>query len=238
MTDLVVIVPSRGRPQAAAEVADTLLQTCTADTMLIVSFDKDDPAAEGYRHAGPLSTEGAALSMVVTVTQPTGTMVTALNLGAKVALGLGPKAIAFMGDDHRPRHVGWDAAYLEALHARPGFVYGNDLIQGSRLPTQIAMSASVVHTLGHMAPACLKHLYVDNYWLALGQAADCITYLPDVVVEHLHPVAGKAAMDEGYVRVNAPEMYAHDSEALAAYLRDNLAREVALVRSAIAGVSA
>jgi hypothetical protein len=143
-----------------------------------------------------------------------------------------------MGDDHRPRHIGWDESYLEALRERPGMVYGNDLIQGAHLPTQIAMSASVVRALGHMAPPTLTHLYVDNYWLALGRAAGCITYLPDVVIEHMHPVAGKAAVDEGYSRVNAPEMYERDSAAFADYLRDNLAREVDLVKAALAGVRA
>ncbi len=47
---------------------------------------------------------------------------------------------------------------------------------------------------------------VDNYWRDLGTAAGCLTYLPDAIVEHLHPSAGKAALDEGYGRVNAPEM--------------------------------
>jgi hypothetical protein len=79
---------------------------------------------------------------------------------------------------------------------------------------------------------------VDNYWLALGQAADCITYLPDVVVEHLHPVAGKAQWDEGYVRVNNSAVYQADQEAFTAYLRDNLAREVELVRATVAGARA
>ncbi|HET6737752.1 MAG TPA: hypothetical protein VFH76_02425, partial [Kribbella sp.] len=74
------------------------------------------------------------------------------------------------------------------------------------------------------------------YWLSLGRAANCITYLPDVVVEHLHPVARKAAWDEGYQRVNASSMYERDQAAFSAYWAEHGDRDVAAVRSAVAGV--
>jgi hypothetical protein len=136
-----------------------------------------------------------------------------------------------MGDDHRPRTRGWDAAYLEALHdLGTGIVYGDDLLQGANLPTQCAMTSNIVQALGCMAPATLRHMYVDNAWRALGEAAGCLRYLPEVVVEHLHPVAGKAEWDDNYRRVNAPEMYGHDADAFGEYLRGQFAEHVAKVQ--------
>jgi hypothetical protein len=44
-------------------------------------------------------------------------------------------------------------------------------------------------------------------------------YLPDVIIEHLHPAAGKAEMDEGYARVNQPKWYEEDLLTLQKYLR-------------------
>jgi hypothetical protein len=124
-----------------------------------------------------------------------------------------------MGDDHMPRTVGWDAAYLEALRELgTGLVYGNDLLQGSSLPTQVAMTTDIVRALGYMAPPDLTHLYVDNFWRDLGRSAGCLRYLPDVIVEHRHPAAGKAQWDAGYARVNNSAMYEHDATAYEQYI--------------------
>ncbi|RBQ21610.1 hypothetical protein DP939_02555 [Spongiactinospora rosea] len=222
---LVVIVPSRGRPAAAHDLAKTFKQTCGLRTELVFAIDDDDPERPGY--------EG-----LDTLAGPNTTMVEALNRAAAEVLARPrpPMAIAFMGDDHRPRTAGWDLDYLTALRSLPGFVYGDDLVQGVRLPTQVAISTTVVRALGHMAPPTLRHMYVDNYWLRLGQAAGCITYLRNVVVEHLHPVAGTAAWDAGYRRVNAREVYDQDRKAFEAYMAANGHRETLAVLQAAAAV--
>lgn len=204
--ELVVIVPSRGRPEAIADLVIEFAKTCTAETRLVVAVDKTDPLRDEYStvHDAVIFTNSH-------------TMVEALNHAVWKIVSAAPKvshlpfAIGFVGDDHRPRTVGWDRAYLDALHdLGTGMVYGNDLLQGENIPTQIAMTTDIIQALGHMAWPLLRHLYVDNYWLELGKKLNCIRYLPDVVVEHVHPFAGKAAMDEGYQRVNAPEMNNHD----------------------------
>jgi hypothetical protein len=228
VADLVVIVPSRGRPHTVAEMAEAFEQTCTADTSLWFAIDDDDPTREKY---------WAVPSKGVFVAETeNASMVDALNKAARYLATGSPliPAIAFMGDDHRPRTKGWDRAYLDALTARPGIVYGNDLIQGENLPTQCAMSTEVVRALGHMAPPVLIHLYVDDYWLEIGRAAGCLTYLPDVVIEHVHPASGKAEMDDGYRRVNAPEMYQRDFAAYRAYMAEYGGRDIAAIRQSVA----
>ena len=222
---LVVIVPTRSRPAAAHELVEAFKETCTADTELVFAIDEDDPELRGYKGLRGLI-------------GPNGSMVEALNATAAEVLkrDVRPQAIGFMGDDHRPVTVGWDAAYLAALKSLPGFVYGNDRVQGANLPTQVAISTPVVAALGHMAPPALHHLYVDNYWLTLGRNAGCITYLPRVVVQHLHPVAGTAEWDDGYRRVNAPEVYRKDRGAFEAHMREHGPEEVLAVREACAGV--
>jgi hypothetical protein len=112
-----------------------------------------------------------------------------------------------------------------------GIVYGDDLLQRDRLPTQCAVTADIVRVLGWMAPPTLTHLAVDDWWLRLGQQADCIRYLPAVVVEHMHPVAAKAAWDAGYARVNSPGMYQRDLRELDRLVRDALPAAADAVRS-------
>lgn len=120
-------------------------------------------------------------------------------------------AIGFLGDDHRVRSMGWDRAVISTLMSMgSGVCYGNDLIHGEALPTAVFVTSDIIEALGYMAPPALRHLYLDNAWKALGEALDAITYLPDVVIEHVHPIAGKAAWDEGYIRVNDADTQEHD----------------------------
>lgn len=242
MTDLVVIVPSRGRPEAARELAAAFEETCTANTELVFAVDEDDPTLQEYAALAALPqgvgdglTVRSYPRLVVGVVRDPCNMVHALN---QVAVYLtippdgGPFAVGFMGDDHRPRSKGWDEDYLEALRTLgTGIVYGDDMLQHRNLPTQCAMTADIVRALGFMAPPTLTHLYVDNFWLELGRRAECIRYLPDVVVEHRHPVAGKAQWDEGYMRVNDPGMFAKDEAAFREYYADGFAGDVEKVRA-------
>jgi hypothetical protein len=233
MIDLLVIVPSRGRPATIAALTEAFDNTCTASTRLVFAIDDDDPTAADYAAAiDPMDT---ALDLVMLwVNHGAKTMVSALNNAALDLLDRDPriKAVAFMGDDHLPRTDGWDQRYLDALaEMGTGIVYGDDLLQHERIPTQAAMTADIIRALGHMAPPVLTHLFVDNYWRDLGQAADCLRYLPEVVVEHVHPMAGKAVWDDGHRRVNAPAMYQRDSDAYADYAGSHLADDIAKVKA-------
>jgi len=253
MAELVVIVPSRGRPEAARELMQTFKDTCTAETQLVIVIDDDDPRADEYPYGRSM--------------RPNTSMVEALNVACwemqfhdneKVvgeharlrksaaaefnwprrptwpwAAERGAFAVGFMGDDHRPRTKGWDQLYLDALRELgTGIVYGNDLLQGERLATQVAMTTDIVRALGFMAPPVLRHMYVDNYWIDLGRMAGCLRYLPDVVVEHMHPLAGKAEWTEGHIRVNAEASYSADRIAYMRYRAEQgLSRDVAKVKA-------
>jgi hypothetical protein len=76
----------------------------------------------------------------------------------------------------------------------------------------------VVELQGMTFPGCI-HLFFDNFVKQLGIDLNYLKYLPQVIIEHLHPVAGKAEMDEGYARVNQPKWYEEDLLALQKYLR-------------------
>jgi hypothetical protein len=225
MSDLVVIVPSRGRPQAAAELADAFVETCTAKTELLFAVDAGDPTGGQYRSDAVLL-PGAGVMRC-----GSRSMVDALNEAATYAARTA-FAVGFMGDDHRPRTRGWDQAYLDALwELGTGIVYGNDLLQGENLATQCAMTSDIIRTLGYMAPPTLRHLYVDNFWMTLGREVGCLRYLPNVVVEHMHPIAGKAEWSEGHKRVNTQTMYTVDGRAWEAYAKAHLAEDIEAVKA-------
>ena len=83
-----------------------------------------------------------------------------------------------------------------------------------------------MRALGWMGlPAC-EHLYIDNVWLQLGIATRSIRYLPNVTIEHCHPLVGKAQWDEGYRRVNDPARYLADEQAYESWRAKDFVRDV------------
>ncbi len=229
---LAVIVPSRGRPDNVRRLVDawalTMSDSGKVATHLWVVVDYDDPCREEY-----LQIEAPpGMRLDVREALPRRRLGPALNFAARDLACCFPM-VGFMGDDHLPRTRGWDLEIAGALRdLGSGIVYGNDLHQCERLPTAVFMSSDIIRTLGWMVPPDLVHLYIDDAWRELGEAMGRLRYLPDVVIEHLHPDAGKAPWDARYAEVNAPEVATADRAMFQAWRADGLPAAVAKLREA------
>lgn len=227
---MLVIVPSRGRPESLARVCKAWREThAYRDSHLVFAIDEDDPKCKEYFAVREISSLQVDFAIIPTWMP----MVHKLDQCARIAVsGETPwGAIAFMGDDHLPRTGGWSRRYLQTLQEMgTGIVYGDDGLQGERLPTQWAMTPDIVRALGRMVPAPVEHMYCDNSISDLGHLAECIRYLPEVTIEHMHPRAGKAETDEGYERVNAPAQYKKDHLAYTLWRSVELKRDAEIVR--------
>lgn len=247
--DLVVIVPSRGRPANAARVVRAWEETgAFGAASLVFAIDEDDPSYADYFPAIVGRAGGGARVLSFPHWLP---MVAKLDHAARQYAGAEPEAqvlltdqqklelpfaLGFAGDDHVPRTAGWAERYVEALRELgTGIVYGDDLIQRFALPTQWAMTSDLVRILGRMVPAPVEHLYSDTSIMALGRAIGRLRYLGDVVIEHCHPVAGTAPVDAGYQRVNSPEQYRTDRAAYGTWLSSahGLAYDLTRIREVI-----
>lgn len=223
-----MLCPTRGRPAKAVELLETFTKTRDlSSTSLIFVVDEDDPDLDRYLAGLPPEN--------VEINEDVGWMGRALNSAATMHAEIGLfDFLGFLGDDHRFRTPGWDSVFISVLEgAGGGFAYGNDLLQGQNLPTMIVMNASIVRALGWMSPPELRHLYFDNTWKTLGEATGRLFYLPQVVVEHMHYMAGKSVEDEGYQRVNSAEMYDHDRQVYERWLNAQAARDIATVEQAL-----
>lgn len=205
---MLVIVPSRGRPENIDRLNNAWIDTgaTTNGTQLLIGLDDDDPTVgqyHGWCQVGPRERMAGTLNTLARQHAPMFDYV------------------GFMGDDHLPRTPDWDRIITRELDTLgTGVVYGNDLIQGAALPTAVFMTSDIIRTLGWMCPPGLIHLFLDNFWKELGERIGRLTYLPEVIIEHLHPIAQKTEWDAGYAEVNAPEMYDHDRYIWLKY-RDN-----------------
>lgn len=204
MNDLLVIIPSRSRPESVLPVALDFFNNGTGKADLM--FATDDDQSEYPFYSNILYRRGPRLRMCGT-----------LNATAMENVD-SYKYIGFMGDDHRTRTPGWDEKVIEALERQP-VVYGNDLIWGEGLPTAVFMRSDIIKKLGYMAPPELIHLYLDDFWLTLGKRIG-IEYLPDVIIEHLHPSVGKAQWTPEYNEVNDQALYQADEAVFKKYLEE------------------
>lgn len=216
---ILYLVPSRGRPGNIAELLaawDAML-SLNGLAQLVVMLDEDDPELTGYldvvypTRLNPLDDPHRPW-LGVTI-GPRLRLGGTLNHAAPVfARTPGRVAVGFMGDDHRPRTHGFDGRILEAHLLGGRVVYGNDLVQGQALPTACTIDARIIALLDRMVPVGAVHLYLDDYWRTLGKDLEALTYLDDVIIEHLHPTAGTADHDAGYAEVNHPDVYRHDEQ--------------------------
>jgi hypothetical protein len=212
---LLYIVPSRGRPEVMHDFVKTFYETSYGRADLVIGLDDDDVEYPELPDYPVRYDRNERLRLGGT-----------LNLLA-VKYAKEYPYIGFMGDDHRPRTIAWDDKYVQALDAGADLVFGDDKICGPSLPTQIAMNSRIINTLGYMVPPGMIHMYLDNFWLELGKKLDSIQYLPDVIIEHLHPSVGKAEWTAQYKEVNAPEVYSHDLELFERYCASQLDKDVA-----------
>lgn len=220
---MAVIVPSRGRPQNIERLLKAFKDT-EAKVDLWVGFDRDDEKSEEYMDLLEATNSGWFRSQERKRFGPT------LN-DIAVEIQDAYKYIAWMGDDHLPRTKGWDQEYRNELDKLGyGIVYGNDLVQGENIPTQMAMTSDIIGALGYAVPQGFVHLFIDNYFLELGRALGKITYLPDVVVEHLHPCVGNAQEDKTYKEANSPENWSNDQKRFHEYMENELAIDVERIR--------
>jgi hypothetical protein len=188
VSELGLLVPSRGRPAGAARLWESMRRTCTAPTQLLIGLDADDPSRDSYP-AGPGYVIRDGLRYVTAWVNH----LALLTLGAYAAVGT-------VGDDNTCSSDGWDTAILAALERQP-FAFGNDLYPfrapGS-LSCHIFMRTEVIETLGYMGPPELAHMFVDVAWYAWCLACGH-EFLASVLLPHHHYTTG-APHDETYAR--------------------------------------
>lgn len=212
-----VIVPSRNRPQNI-ERAVSFLKAYSVQSDICVALDDDDHK------------QYPRLDGVIYEVNPRVRMNKTLNLVANKYADQ-YETIFFMGDDHLPQTPQWDHFLAGAIASRGyGLAYGNDLFQQDKLATAVMMSTNIIKSLGFMSPPNLIHLYMDNFWMLLGKDLDSLWYFDNVVIEHMHPLIGKAPNDDGYNEANSSDVYNFDREELYRFMQDEYPNRLARLK--------
>jgi hypothetical protein len=190
--ELLMLVPSRGRPQSIKRLYREFLDTTEGNTEFLALVDDDDCNLDNYKEAA----NELGFSMEV---GPRLRLGGTLNVASSKYAPVYP-FIGWVGDDTVLSTPQWDVKFVTELkRLGTGMAYGNDLLQCGNIPAAlITMTSNIVLKLGYMAVPGFQHMYLDNAWQAWGDGIGKITYFPEVIHEHLHFSASKSQMDQTY----------------------------------------
>jgi hypothetical protein len=217
MKDLLVLVPSRGRPKNQERFLEYFFKNSTvSDVCFILDFDDE---SNYLRFDNVIYEVGEPLMLNEK-----------LNIVSKKYCN-DYKFISFIGDDHLLQTYAWDKMLINPLSKKIGISYGNDLYKKEELPTCSVISSEIIKRIGYMAPPELKHSYIDKFWLDLGTAIGSINYFDNVVWEHIHPDNKKTQVDETYLRGWSSQ--SQDKENYALYKNIRFDKDVAKIKEII-----
>jgi len=230
---ILVIVPTRGRPENARDLIQTFRDTVFDRELTDLKFviDDDDPEIEGYRRVLDGNQDGN-VSYDVSKRMRMGPT---LNRAA-VKYSHDYDVIGFLGDDHRFRTDEWDLALVRSIaDSQAAIRYGDDLLQGENLPTAVFLTSNIVKVLGYMAPPELVHMYLDNFWKDFGSNLGILKYEPEIVIEHMHFVNGKGMVDDQYLALNSSEAMAYDAAEYQRYQEKRFQYDLLKMRATLLG---
>lgn len=193
MRRLAVLIPSRGRPNRVAETIAQYEKTAQGDYQICWAFDDDDPTlAECKRAAG----------RSYIWTGPRDGLSGWTNKLWRALEGEFEYYASF-GDDHFPITHGWDVRLTAVLDdVGGGFAYCDNGQHTPELdwnlPEMCVISGPILSALGWMCEPSLLHFNVDSVWSDLGNEANCLYYVPDVIIRHRHWVFRDAPRDDTY----------------------------------------
>jgi len=185
-----VLCPTRNRPGGVRRLIRSARDTAAGPLEFVFYIDDDAP--------GSVPPDVAATPGVLVVTGPRLVFSDMWNACyAKASADV----LMMAADDIMFRTPGWDEAVLAEFARWPDrivLVHGEDLIQGARLGTHPFVHRKWADALGYFSPTFFGRDFCDTWLSDLADRAGRRSYLPDVVIEHVHPGAGKAPFDQTY----------------------------------------
>lgn len=213
---IAILTPTRQRPTALLDMFGSIISYADSGAVKVyVGIDEDDQSYSDLFIDTPIFKR---------VVGPRQQLAGWTNDLARMAIEDGYSILASFGDDHRARTWAWDLRVIEAFDQMgSGLVYTRDGLQDERLPTAPFWSADIVRELGWFFPPVLRHLYADDAWLRFARDIGRCTYLPDVLIEHLHPSATGAEPDA--INVENDSHYGEDRAAFEAFVASDEYRD-------------
>lgn len=184
--NILVIIPTRNRPQQLFETLSVALRNSAGGAHFMVASDVRDYLELQTDRISSVSVKGTMVEALTQCIQRTVTIPDAYDV------------VGMIGDDVRLQTFGWDQEIQNMLQGKVGIVYGRDGIQNEKLPTHPFVSTAIFNALGYYAPAGLKHYCYDCFLRDIGKACGFMRYCPDLDFQHRHHTIGLSLHDSTY----------------------------------------
>lgn len=179
---LLVICPTKGRPELCQQMLKSFMATKSQDTHIIFTLEDDDPKWQDYKNLFGLYNVNYFECPPKNMTAHINDMFSAF-----------PDYDFYMiaNDDITFHTPGWD----KILTSKPGINHGDDGLQGKFLTTFPVVSANIAKALGWLQCPMVERYYGDTALTYLGNMCGCKNYFPEVSIEHLHYLNNKREAD-------------------------------------------
>jgi hypothetical protein len=139
-----------------------------------------------------------------------------------------------MSDDCIPMTPGWHEEMVKAAGTRHFANPRGGPMWPAKMRTATCIGGDLVRAMGGLAPDGFVHSFVDDVWDLVGNTFRLIVPLPDVVIEHRHPIYGTAERDDTHSRASAA--FEQDRERFDQWRRDGEWVAMAQRLSALTGM--
>jgi len=191
MKKLLIICPSRIRPDRILTMLKSFDETKSEGTDIIIYLSDCDPRLEEYKIA--LKDRNYEIGKRLPISGV---------YNHCVRKNPNYKYYGEVCDDHVYRTKGWDRILIDEIENNGGWGmawgWGQIHPKEVRLPQAAIMSGNLVKALGFFSTPIITSAYNDRFAIDLCDALKCGFYRPDVIIEHQHVLNDKAKMDDNY----------------------------------------
>ena len=200
MKDVVVLIPTLGRPHHIEPLLESLYATAPDAHPLFLTTESDVAARSAIAMAGE--------RYVDVIKKDKGDYARKINLGYRIS----KEPLIFMGATDIKFHPGWLENAAQHIGGGVEVVGTNDLgnprvIRGQH-STHTLVTRHYVKRYGtvdepnKVLHEGYPHEYVDDEFIQTAKCRDAFAMALDSIVEHLHPTWGKGTWDNSYREVN------------------------------------
>jgi hypothetical protein len=196
LSDLAYLVPVLRRPHRVQPLLDSILVAKPGRVVFICDPDDvEEQAAIG----------ASITSLWISQIEVEGNYAEKINAAVRYTT----ERLLFLGADDLHFHPGWFEAASHSLDDGIGVVGTQDLcnprvIAGHHATHFLArreyLERGTIDEPGAPLHEGYTHCFVDNEFIETARHRDAYAFAPASIVEHLHPLAGKAEKDEVYAK--------------------------------------
>jgi len=218
MKPILAICPTRQRVEKCKRMMDSFTETQDGNIDLVFVVDNNDPDLDEY-----IKLFGQQYPYYIL------DQMTITEIFNKVALELEPNYNIYhtANDDFSYQTKGFDRLIINSYVTHgEGVYYGDDGHWHEGLAVGPFITSGLVHALGYLQMPKLIHLCNDTVWTLLGNKGNFLHYIPEILIEHIHPETRNIPRDITSRRVNSRHTYNWDYYQFFLWKRDKMEGEL------------